>query len=407
MRRVLFITYFYPPGASSGVFRPLKFVKYMAKGGEWKPIVLTMDEAHYGKLDQSLMKDVPESLEIHRVGSLQPTPDSSDRYRKLYHQIHLPDSAVGGIMHLVLKGLEIINQQSIDLIFCTIPHPSMAVAGKMLKDMTGIPLVVDYRDGWTTNPMTKPRSLEGRQINDYFERKVLGSADGIVVVDDQLKQDLIGLGYRSDIEVILNGFDQDDFETIGEYTFGRAPGERIISYCGYIYHDYVPSLLTMAAAIDRWNREHPNRRISFHLAGEFQRQDDQERLLACDGVRYAGQLDYRAAIQFVSSSDASVGVMTMDYSMGGKFYNLLLAKQYIFAFIHHQNHQIKKLLQDYSGKRFIGIDASAEEAFDAIHNWQDNAHLHLSTYMPAGYLAEYSREYQTRQLERYFNLLVK
>lgn len=406
-RNVLFITYYFPPGASSGVFRPMKFVKYMKRGERWNPIVLTVDEKYYSKCDLSLLSDIPENLELHRVDSLQPLSDSSDQYRKIYHQVHLPDNAVGGIMHFVLKGLEIINSKKIDLIFCTIPHPSMALAGMMLKQMTGIPLVVDYRDAWTTNPMTKSRSEEGRQINHFFESKVLEAADGIVVVDRRIKQDLIAFGYRSDIEVILNGFDQEDFGNALPYSFDHSPQDFTISYCGYIYRDYVPSLLLLSEAIECWNmNSRTGQTIGLYVAGEFQSEEDKTALLSKPCVHYEGRLNYYDSIRFISSSAASVGIMTMDYSMGGKFYNLMLANQYIFAFIHPHNDQIQKLLRDYEGKTFITLNATVDEIIQVIDDWVQRHAGVQGAYLPSGYLDDYSRENQTSQVEMFLDTVV-
>lgn len=406
-KNILFITYFFPPGASSGVFRPMKFVKYMKRGDRWNPIVLTVDEKYYSKCDLSLLSDIPENLELHRVDSLQPLSDSSDQYRRIYHQVHLPDSAIGSIIHFVLKGLEIINSNKIDLIFCTIPHPSMAIAGLMLKQMTGIPLVVDYRDAWTSNPMTKPRSEEGRQINRFFESKVLEAANGIIVVDNRIKQDLVDLGFRSDIEVVLNGFDQEDFQQSRAYSFVKSPQDIVISYCGYIYRDYVPSLLLMSQAIEICNlKSHTGQAIRFYLAGEFQSEDDKAALLSKPFVQYEGRLNYYDSIRFILSSSASVGVMTMDYSMGGKFYNLMLANQYIFAFIHPHNDQIQKLLRDYTGKTFINLNATVDEIIQEIDDWVQRHARIQDTYLPPGYLDDYSRENQVRQVERFLDDVV-
>jgi glycosyltransferase involved in cell wall biosynthesis len=404
-KNVLFITYFFPPGASSGVFRPLKFVKYMDRGTRWNPIVLTIKPPYYANLDETLMKDVPPHLDIYRVDSLQPVADSRDDYKKIYHQIHLPDSAVGGLMHFVLRGLEIINSHPIDLIFCTIPHPTMALVGMMLKQITGIPLIVDYRDGWTTNPIFKPRSVEGAQLNRYFEQAVLQAADGVVVVAERLKQDLLDLGCRAEIEVIPNGLDPEDFEQPGTYPFQRrSEDEQIISYCGYVYREYMPILVRIAEAVETWNREGRKPRIRFVLAGDFQQPPDLQKLTGFPDFQYDGRLDYADAIRFVASSDASVGLVTISYSVIGKFYNLMLANQYIFAFVHSDNVQIRQVLGDYEGKQFLPLEATREEILQSMAHWINHRGQGSSTpCMQPAKLNAFTRERQARQLEAFMN----
>lgn len=405
-RNVLFLTYHYPPSASSGVYRPAKMVKYLFRGEAWNPIVLTIEEAYYGhSIDPSLSVDIPEGLELHRVPSLQPLLDSSDDYKKIYHQVHLPDHAVGGIMHFVLKGLQIIHEKPVDLIFCTIPHPSIAIAGSMLKQLTGIPLVVDYRDGWTTNPMVKFRSREGYEINRYLEKNVISSADGLVVVDQQLERDLSDFGFKGNVMVLPNGFDPEDFENGGAYPIEKEPLERIISYCGYIYSAYVPTLIKLADAIGMWNESAAHdQRIRFVVAGDIQTEKDRQVIESAKNIRYVGRLNYRDSIGLITGSEASVGIMTMEYSMGGKFYNLICANQYIFAFAHPNNQGLRENLQPYTRKKIFDLDVTAHEIMEGFHEWLSDG-PNPSMGLPGGEMQHFNRKKQVERLERFFQLI--
>ncbi len=73
MKRLLFVSYYFPPSGGPGVQRTLKFVKYLPENG-WAPTVLTVDPqyASYPDLDDTLAADVPDSLVVIKTRSWDP-----------------------------------------------------------------------------------------------------------------------------------------------------------------------------------------------------------------------------------------------------------------------------------------------------------------------------------------------
>ena len=65
MRKVLVITYYWPPSGGPGVQRILKFCKYFPEFG-WEPIVLTVNNGDYPNLDYSMEQEV-EDLNIRVI----------------------------------------------------------------------------------------------------------------------------------------------------------------------------------------------------------------------------------------------------------------------------------------------------------------------------------------------------
>ena len=63
MKKVLIITYYWPPGSGPGVQRFLKFSKYLREFG-WEPIILTVENGCYPSMDASLEKEVPSNLKV-------------------------------------------------------------------------------------------------------------------------------------------------------------------------------------------------------------------------------------------------------------------------------------------------------------------------------------------------------
>jgi hypothetical protein len=68
VKKVLVITYYWPPSGGAGVQRWLKFVKYLPDFGI-QPVVLTVDpaQAEYPVLDRSLEAEVAPELGVYRT----------------------------------------------------------------------------------------------------------------------------------------------------------------------------------------------------------------------------------------------------------------------------------------------------------------------------------------------------
>ena len=69
MRKVLIVTYFWPPAGGPGVQRVLKFVKYLPKFG-WEPIILTVAEGEYPAIDFSLANNIPQNCKVYKTSSI-------------------------------------------------------------------------------------------------------------------------------------------------------------------------------------------------------------------------------------------------------------------------------------------------------------------------------------------------
>ena len=71
MKRVLIITYYWPPSGGAGVQRCLKFVKYL-RSFNWEPIVFTVENGEFQVLDFDLVKEIPDGVEVLKVPAWEP-----------------------------------------------------------------------------------------------------------------------------------------------------------------------------------------------------------------------------------------------------------------------------------------------------------------------------------------------
>ena len=71
MKKVLIITYYWPPAGGPGVQRVLKFAKYLPEFG-WQPIILTVKNGEYPAIDESLEVEIPDNCKVYKTFSLEP-----------------------------------------------------------------------------------------------------------------------------------------------------------------------------------------------------------------------------------------------------------------------------------------------------------------------------------------------
>ena len=71
MKRVLVITYYWPPSGGSGVQRWVKFAKYLPQEG-WQPVIYTPENPEYTAIDHTLEAEIPHDTEILRRPITEP-----------------------------------------------------------------------------------------------------------------------------------------------------------------------------------------------------------------------------------------------------------------------------------------------------------------------------------------------
>ena len=235
MKKVLIITYYWPPAGGSGVQRWLKFVKYLPEFGV-EPYILTVkpEKASYPVLDESLLQDVPEDLNIFYsniidanniyaaiFGKKVPYGSISKNEKKSFvgklssfirANVFVPDSRMLWHLHAKPKALEIINQFDIDTVVTTGPPQSTHFVGlKLKKALPDLKWVVDFRDPWTKSFINDFLDRTKRTIkkDQQNEQKVLQLADEIILVSKGMKDDFsIPL---KNFHTIYNGYDENDF----------------------------------------------------------------------------------------------------------------------------------------------------------------------------------------------------
>ena len=129
----------------------------------------------------------------------------------------VPDPQITWVPGAFLKGLSLIRKERPAVIYSSSPPNSCQVLGLMLKRVTHVPWIADFRDPWTEGIRRKQsyeRSGVRRRLEHAFERRVIESADHIIVTTEKTLEQFLAKYPAipsSKYSVITNGFDAADF----------------------------------------------------------------------------------------------------------------------------------------------------------------------------------------------------
>jgi glycosyltransferase involved in cell wall biosynthesis len=234
MKKVLLVAYHYPPLGGGGVFRTLKFTKYLPEFG-YQPHVLTVKNPMYRTKDPTLVKEIPAEANIHRTFSFEHRILRAPRLLNMNLKwFYMPDEYIGWLPFAVSFGAKLVKKENISVIYATSPIPTSLLIGFFLKKKTKKPLVIDFRDSWTDNPFNIYPTKFHESIERKMEEKVLTQADYVTVVTDSIKNTLIKRYpfLQSKIETLTNGFDSEDFMNL---EINEKTDKFRITYAGSIY----------------------------------------------------------------------------------------------------------------------------------------------------------------------------
>lgn len=237
MKKVLIITYYWPPSGGAGVQRWLKFAKYLPSFN-WKPVVYTPENPEAPAEDSSLLKEIPDDATVLKTTINEPYR----YYRKLVGMksdekinagflsekkkpglpeqlavwlrgnFFIPDARKNWIRPSVNYLSSFLDTHPVDVIVSTGPPHSMHLIAYHLKKKTNLPWIADFRDPWTGIDYYHHLRLTcfANRKHHKLEQKVLQNADRVICIGESIKQEFASQT-RTEPVVITNGFDEEDF----------------------------------------------------------------------------------------------------------------------------------------------------------------------------------------------------
>ncbi len=254
MKKVLIIANAFPPYHLVGRLRTTQFAKYLPENG-WEPVILTPTSTYLWEKDDAVLDEIPKGLKIYRAYLPPSLPviiknltssknrpprketKSSQQEKKveakpfknvnlkkilincingfqkfLNTYILIPGYHILWIPFATKRAIQIIKKEQISVIFTSFPAYSLNIIGYMLKVVTRVPWVADYRDLWTDDLSRDWLPRWRKRLERFLEFVVMKRADRIIIVSGQMVHIMLrNFPYLNNerFAVISNGFDPE------------------------------------------------------------------------------------------------------------------------------------------------------------------------------------------------------
>jgi len=402
------VSYRFPPYSSGGVFRTVKFVKYLPEH-DWQPIVLTVKKSKFGKIDRGLLEEIPEITRIYKTRIFESKiyrylPNFIGVNRKWYQ---IPDITVGWLPFAVLKAKKIIKKEKPDIIYSTSPPATSHLIALMLKKKTKLPWIADFRDPWTDSFIVKYPTEKHKKFEEKLEHKVLKSADKVICVTDPCKEQIIKKYpdlNKDKFVTITNGFDQDDFDNV----IVNKSKKFTISHIGSFFGKQTPVFLLQAIkkAIDENNNLKQDLEVLFigktskeyqNIAGDY----------GLEGIlKQTDYIPHKQAIQYMLNSSCLFLIVGLgnksEWIFPGKIFEYIASQTPVIATVPENS-----VVEDLIYKSCTGVVVKTDDVEEIkniiiqYYNKWKNGDLKIKTDWEI--VNRYGRKELTKKLVEQFN----
>jgi hypothetical protein len=358
MKKVLIITYYWPPAGGSGVQRWLKFTKYLPKYN-WQPIIYTPENPYFEVQDEALLSDISAEAEIWKTLIWEPYALKDKLFGKggesqsagvisnkkslknkvlnwVRGNVFIPDPKVYWVKPSIKILLKKIKKEGIEHIITTGPPHSMHLIGLGLKKaMPNLKWIADFRDPWSELDLLDEFHLSNssRKKHKDLEKEVLQTADVTLTVSETWVEDLKRLG-GARVELITNGYDAVDFELKA-----KTNDKFIIGHYGLLNHLRNPKNLWKSLANLSEENKAFNSKLEIHLSGNIDIEviAEIESFSCLKGkVKQLGYLSHAQVLEQYNQADVLLLLLFNSKSgvgnYPGKIFEYFAAKKPILAF---------------------------------------------------------------------------
>lgn len=431
-KKILIVTYYWPPSGGPGVQRWLKFVKYLPEFG-WKPTIFIPENPSYPIIDETLEKEVSKDLEIiktkiwepyqiaeffgkenrkFKAGQFDVGKNQSWKSRLsiwVRGNFFIPDARVFWVKPSVEFLKKYLKENHFDAFVTTGPPHSLHLIGlELKKEFPNLKWIADFRDPWTEISYYKHLKLTKSSDKKHrnLEAKVFKTADITLATSFTDAENFRKKGANS--FCITNGFDEDastplSMTTQNPQTLKRSNTQTkfTLSYIGVLEQLRNPEILWKV--LGELIKENKNFKDDFELKF-VGRIDDKilekiENSELKNSVKNLGYLSHSAANAEMRNSDLLlITNFPNETSKGiipGKIFEYLQTGNQILSF-GPKDGDVKKILEETNaGKHFSYDDSEPLKSF-ILEKYQDwkNGNLSFQTKN----IEQFSRKNLTKKL---------
>jgi len=366
MKKLLLITYDFPPRGGGGVIRNTKFVKYLPEFG-WLPVVLTVRHLNTLMTDDTLTSELSPDVHVERISPLL-SPEFYSRYRRVIltskleasvnveekktiksrikdvytffeDMVLVPDNKISWLPNAMTHGFKLLRDFRIDVMMTSAPPHSTHLIGLALKKRVPIPWLIDFRDEWIDNPYFAPKYQIRARFEASLEKQVVNACDYLIANTAKSGAHFCSRfpHFKSKIDHITNGYDEADYSALK--VDSRKKSVYTIAYVGSISMKRTPTAFFQALHALFEEKPELRNRLRVEFVGPFYdvHRALLERFSLQDQVLIRGNLSHEQGLTHMVNADALLLLLNPGEAnegiVPGKTYEYLRAKRPILAIV--------------------------------------------------------------------------
>ena len=398
MKKVLFITYFWPPSGKATLHWPLAIIKHLPSTG-WQPEVLTVENESFTQKDESLVREIDPGLRVYKSRTFEPfnlykrftgkdrdqqliaSETISTENKSLPHKlsiwirmnIFVPDARIGWYLSAVKKGKEILTNSNFSAIVTIGPPHSTHLVGMKLSKKYSIPHIPVLIDPWVDIIYYRnfKRSAPTLALDNHMEKSIMSNASSVVFVTKSTLEDY-SRKYpfiKDKSNVLYWGYNEEDFE--GVQPENNKKDYKLLIHAGNIFDYQNPRYL--------WERLKEKKgaeeiRIKFIGTVSPVIKNEIEKNGLTGKTDFAGFLPYKDMLSELMKADYLLVCATEKRHVPGKLFEYLRTGKPIIAF-GDDNEEVKSILQNTNSGMIFGYNADPAEFFEKADVFKTNVQV--------------------------------
>lgn len=387
MKRVLFVTYFWPPSGKASLHWPLGVIKHLPALG-WQPLVLTADKDTFTHKDESLLKDIDPAVKVIKTPALEPftiykrflgkavseplvaSEAMSRKNKNIRHRLSLwirmnlfvPDARMGWYFGTILSAKRKLKVGRLDAVISVGPPHTTHLIGKTLSKRFAAPFIPVLIDPWVDIVYYRgfDRNKLVLAVDNFLERSVLRSAAEVVFVTKSMRDHYERKYPRisGKTNVLYWGYNEEDFSTI---KVSDETNEVVLVHAGNMFGYQNP--VSLWRSIKREVEHGKNIRIRFIGTVAPEVKNTVEQLGLADRTEYLGFLPYRHMLQELAKATYLLVCVTEKRHVPGKLFEYLRIGKPIIAF-GDDNEEVKQILAELNAGMLFRYDEDVRVFFE-------------------------------------------
>ena len=345
MKKIIIISYFFPPCSKAGSFRAVAMAEFLPRFG-WQPIFIAPTNGYYGtvkRIDASL-RSVVEQFPVYRVPLLYPFASGEDNgmvarlSRRIWETILIPDGKRLWNYYIKKSIAKIVNKHQPDVCFITGTPFSTFYLAPYLKEKFNLPVVLDYRDPWADNPLLGNGYIKSI-VSRRYETSLLNNVD-LITTASYYMIDYILSSVKNDVKYekcfgFPYGYDGQYFkENILHKSCSPENSKIIGTFAGSVHGDINPELILDGIKLAIQNKPSLSQNLTINCYGTL--------------FGFSGNPE-----NLIAKYDLEKNVNIMPFLPYDKF--LLALRQSSFLILPHGQSEIARVLYPTKFFDYLGV----------------------------------------------------